>query len=155
MNTETVTLSGTVASAETHAIAKGKKAAAPKAKKAKPAAPAKAKKAPKPDPVVAKLEADLARSKKRLSKKAAPAKKAPAKKKAQSKAKKTGTYATLAAQHTGASTVEHPVQAMWNLCDKMQTARRKDVIAAAVEMGVSYYTARTQYQLWLSAFRNS
>mgnify|MGYP006195775053 CR=1 FL=1 len=28
-------------------------------------------------------------------------------------------------------------------------------LEAAVAQGISYYTARTQYQLWLTAFRNS
>ena len=46
------------------------------------------------------------------------------------------------------STVTIPCQLVWDLADAMAGARRKDVIAAAVEKGVAYYTARTQYQLW-------
>lgn len=161
-------------------LAKGKKApAAPKAKKTpstaasrraaqvKGAATRAAKKAfaapaakPKADPAKAKVEKDLERSKARLAPK--PAKPAPKGKgkpvapKA-SKPSKEGraTYAQLAKTHSGASSIESPVAVMWNLCDEMQEAKRKDVIAAAVQKGVGYYTARTQYQLWLTAFRNS
>lgn len=87
----------------------------------------------------------------------APAKKAPATKKATSaKAPKAGaTYAELKAADKGASKIENPVFEMWTLCDKMQNSRRKDVIAAAVAKGIAFGTARTQYQLWLTAFRNS
>ena len=120
-------------------------APAPKAPVKKKAAPKKAKAPAKKAPA----------SKKPAAKKAAaPAKKAPAKKAAPKKAPQ-GTYAQLAEAHRGASSVENPTQVMWDLCDKMQGSRRKDVIAAAVEKGISYYTARTQYQLWLTAFRNS
>lgn len=84
------------------------------------------------------------------SKKAAPAKKAPAAPKA-----KGGTYADMQANRNVESKVESPVRAMWDLCDSMVENRRKDVIAAAVAKGIAYYTARTQYQLWLTAYRNS
>lgn len=46
------------------------------------------------------------------------------------------------------STVEKPVLLVWNLCDAMTGARRKEVVAAAVAKGVAFYTASTQYQLW-------
>lgn len=91
----------------------------------------------------------------------APAKKAPAKaapkKAAPAPAKKSNpnTYVNLEAKYKGESKIESPVFAMWTLCNKMQDKKRKDVIEAAVAMGISYYTARTQYQLWLTAFRNS
>ena len=51
------------------------------------------------------------------------------------------------------STIESPCFIVWDTADKMskQGARRKDVIAACVEKGVAFYTARTQYQLWLSS----
>lgn len=116
-----------------------------------------AKLAPKPDPAPAKLDADLVRSKEHLAAKPAtpkaPAKPAP-KKKAQAEEGRA-TYTQLAQRSSGPSTVDRPVQVMWNLCDGMKDSRRKDVIAKAVEMGVGYYTARTQYQLWLTAYRNS
>jgi len=64
------------------------------------------------------------------------------------------SYKTLA-QATGKSKVENPTRLMWDLCDSMKGKRRKDVIAKAIEQGISYYTARTQYQSWLTAFRNS
>lgn len=53
------------------------------------------------------------------------------------------------------STVENPVAVVWDLCQKMKNSRRKDVIAEAQKHGVAFYTARTQYQLWLTASRNS
>jgi hypothetical protein len=114
-----------------------------------------------------KQTAKKATAKKATAKKsAAPkAKKAPAKKqpkqaeaeapKPTRRKKAEGTYAELAANRFHESKVENPVRAMWDLCDKMVENRRKDVIAAAVAAGISYYTARTQYQLWLTAYRNS
>lgn len=49
------------------------------------------------------------------------------------------------------SIIDRPVEYMWNLCDEMKGARRKDVIIKAMEAGVAFYTARTQYQLWKKA----
>lgn len=49
------------------------------------------------------------------------------------------------------STVDGAVQVVWDLCNEMPDARRKDVIATAVEKGVAFYTARTQYQKWFTA----
>jgi hypothetical protein len=46
------------------------------------------------------------------------------------------------------STVANPVQLVWALANSMPRAKRKDIIAACVEQGVAFYTARTQYQLW-------
>lgn len=46
------------------------------------------------------------------------------------------------------STVKRPCYVVWDMADKMVGARRKDVVAACVQAGVAYYTARTQYQLW-------
>ena len=77
--------------------------------------------------------------------KPAPAPKAP-------KAAGGVTYKALSA-NTGKSAVEKPVLAMLNLCEQMSGQPRKDVIAAAVELGISYYTARTQYQVWYKAGR--
>lgn len=96
-------------------------------------------------------------AKKKAAAKKAPAKKAPAAEapKPTRRAKAEGTYAELAANRFTASKVENPVRVMWDLCDAMVENRRKDVIAAAVAKGISYYTARTQYQLWLTAYRNS
>lgn len=131
---------------------------APKApaKKAAPAAKAPAakkapaKKAPAPKKEIAKVKPAT----KKAAPAKAPAKKAPAKKAAPA-APRQGTYKDLAANHAGASTAKGPVARMWDLCNEMQQERRKDVIAAAVDAGISYYTARTQYQLWLTAWRNS
>lgn len=58
------------------------------------------------------------------------------------------------AEHRGEivreSTVERPCKLVWHIADEMVGARRKDVLAACVARGVAFYTARTQYQLWLS-----
>lgn len=96
-------------------------------------------------------------AKKVATKKAAPAKKAPAKKakKAPAKPVAAGTYAEMAAASTGPSKVENPVARMWTICEAMVDSKRKDVIASAVAEGISYYTARTQYQLWRTAYLNS
>lgn len=104
-------------------------------------------------PDVARLNAQLDASKARLQKKSDKPKPAPAPK--APRAKKEGTYAQMQANRNTTSTVENPVRAMWDLCDAMTGSKRKDVIAAAVEQGINYYTARTQYQLWLTAWRNS
>lgn len=47
------------------------------------------------------------------------------------------------------STIKRPCFVVWDTADNMPGARRKDVIEACVQAGVAYYTARTQYQLWL------
>jgi len=49
------------------------------------------------------------------------------------------------------STVEGAVGIVWALCAEMPDAGRKEVIAAAVEKGVAFNTARTQYQKWFKA----
>jgi len=58
------------------------------------------------------------------------------------------------AEHRGEivreSTVERPCKLVWHIADEMVGARRKDVLAACVARGVAFYTARTQYQVWLS-----
>lgn len=46
------------------------------------------------------------------------------------------------------STTERPCKSVWAIADEMKGARRKDVIAACVEKGIAYNTARTQYQQW-------
>ena len=49
------------------------------------------------------------------------------------------------------SKVVGPVAIVWDLCIKMKGARRKDVIAAAMKQGVTFNTARSQYQYWYAA----
>lgn len=44
------------------------------------------------------------------------------------------------------SSVDNPVQLVWNIADRMWGDRRKDIIAECVRQGVAYNTARTQYQ---------
>jgi hypothetical protein len=109
------------------------------------------------DAALAKLDANLAAAKARLAPKPdapkTPATKPPVKK--QPKAKQAGTYEAMKANRSPTSSVENPVRAMWDLCDANTDKKRKDVIALAVEAGINFYTARTQYQLWLTAYRNS
>lgn len=52
------------------------------------------------------------------------------------------------------STIQKPCSVVWDIAIKMDGARRKDVIQACVDAGVSYYTARTQYQQWYTAKNN-
>lgn len=63
------------------------------------------------------------------------------------------------AKDTDHSTVLKPTKLVWDIAEKMKAknsdARRKDVIAACVEAGVALNTARTQYQLWFTATKNS
>lgn len=57
------------------------------------------------------------------------------------------------------STIEAPSKRVWEIAEQMKAenpnVRRKDVIAACVEQGIAFYTARTQYQLWFKASRAS
>lgn len=46
------------------------------------------------------------------------------------------------------SSVASPVQQVWAVADSMPEAKRKDIIAACVEQGIAFFTARTQYQKW-------
>jgi hypothetical protein len=49
------------------------------------------------------------------------------------------------------SDISGPCSEVWNICDAMVGARRKDVIEACVQSGIAFYTARTQYQQWKKA----
>lgn len=51
----------------------------------------------------------------------------------------------------GSSTVDGPVARVWEIAENNRNARRKDVVQMAVNAGVAYYTARTQYQAWYTA----
>src|SRR3954462_3622767 len=57
------------------------------------------------------------------------------------------------------SEIVSPVKTMWAICDLMisadPTARRKDMIEAGIKAGIAFYTARTQYQAWFTARRES
>lgn len=91
-------------------------------------------------------------STKKTSSKKAPAKKQPA--------KKVGKVRFTKSLREGdgrvhISTVENPVAVMWDICEKMKNKRRRDVLKAAQEAGIAFWTARTQYQLWSQASRAS
>lgn len=60
------------------------------------------------------------------------------------------SYASMQAARTH-STVASPVAAMWALCNTTIGQSRKAVVLAATQAGISYHTARTQYQAWLKA----
>lgn len=55
----------------------------------------------------------------------------------------------------GVSTAEKPTTLVWIIADSMieggTLAPRKEVIAACLKAGITYGTARTQYQAWFSA----
>ena len=53
------------------------------------------------------------------------------------------------------SEIESPCKVVWDTAVSMPGARRKDVLAACEAKGVAYYTARTQYQTWLTATKAS
>ncbi len=53
-------------------------------------------------------------------------------------------------QEKAKSEIKNPVKAVWEIADKMWGQRRKDIIAACVEAGIAYNTARTQYQAYHS-----
>lgn len=136
----------------------GGKPATPAAKSSKSKKPADASAAlPARDPFTAMVMGDAPKAKpskkpaKAESKKPEPkpAKKA-AKPAAEKRAEATGLDGRL---HK--SQVDGPVKAMWDLCESMKGARRKDVLAKAAEQGIAFYTARTQYQLWSRAVRDS
>lgn len=48
------------------------------------------------------------------------------------------------------STVEKPFNLVHSFLDANPTLTRKQAVAALVEQGVNFYTARTQYQRWFS-----
>lgn len=48
------------------------------------------------------------------------------------------------------SSAKKPVKLVWEIADKMWGESRKDIIAACVEAGIAYNTARTQYQAFYS-----
>ncbi len=51
------------------------------------------------------------------------------------------------------STVASPVRQVWAIADSIPGAKRKDIVAACVEQGIAFFTARTQYQKWNQARR--
>jgi hypothetical protein len=61
--------------------------------------------------------------------------------------------------HPKRSTIESPTKTVWVIADEMMLENpkvpRRDVIAACVNRGIAYFTARTQYQQWLQARRES
>lgn len=52
------------------------------------------------------------------------------------------------------SVVGSPCQLVWQVAEAMEGSKRKDIIAACVEKGIAYYTARTQYQRYREAVRD-
>lgn len=58
---------------------------------------------------------------------------------------------------THKSEIESPVKFVWDTATRMfaenPNTKRKDVLKACEDAGVAYYTARTQYQQWLIAYK--
>jgi len=57
-------------------------------------------------------------------------------------------------EHSNKSAADRPCKLVWAIADEMfavnPSTRRKEVLAECVNRGVAFYTARTQYQQWLS-----
>lgn len=67
---------------------------------------------------------------------------------------KLSTTAKRKIERKDHSSVKSPCTLVWSIAEEMPDAPRKDVIAACVEKGVAYNTARTQYQQWRTAIKN-
>lgn len=57
--------------------------------------------------------------------------------------------------YVGKSTVEGAVSLSPSIFDANPDARRKDAIQLAVDAGITFYTARTQYQKWFKARKSN
>lgn len=55
----------------------------------------------------------------------------------------------------GKSKIGSPCRVVWDIAEKMAGAKRKDIIAACVEAGIAFYTARTQYQKYTEALKEA
>lgn len=51
------------------------------------------------------------------------------------------------------STASNPCKMVWEIAEKMQGSKRKDIIQACVDAGIAYNTARTQYQRYYSTVK--
>lgn len=62
---------------------------------------------------------------------------------------KLPTYKQLA--RYGKSSIESPCEFVHQFCNEHAELTRKQAIAALMERGINYSTARTQYQKWFAA----
>lgn len=53
------------------------------------------------------------------------------------------------------STIGSPCKVVWDIAEQMEGAKRKDIIEECVKQGIAFYTARTQYQKYREAMKNS
>ena len=53
-------------------------------------------------------------------------------------------------ERTHESSIVRPCKQVWHIADSMKGSSRKEVIAACEAAGIAFYTARTQYQNWLT-----
>lgn len=67
-----------------------------------------------------------------------------------SPATKLPAYKVLARQSGATSAIEKPVEFVHSFLNSNPDMKRKAAVAALVEAGVNYSTARTQYQKWFS-----
>jgi hypothetical protein len=71
----------------------------------------------------------------------------------------TGGKAKIVKDRVNRSSIESPTKAVWYIADEMVAANpnvaRKTVIEECVKRGIAFFTARTQYQQWLTAKRES
>ena len=66
-------------------------------------------------------------------------------------AEKLPAYKVLARQSGATSAIEKPVEFVHSFLTANPDMKRKAAVAALVEAGVNYSTARTQYQKWFTA----
>lgn len=93
----------------------------------------------------------------------AAAPKAPKGEKAPKAASTTPAKPQAPADRRKDSEVEGPVKLVWRIADamlakiggNMDNLKRKDVLAECDRQGIAFYTARTQYQRWFSAQKES
>jgi len=60
---------------------------------------------------------------------------------------------TAVVEKLRSSSIQNPCQRVWNICEEMKGTRRGVVLQKCVEEGITFNTARTQYQQWLVASR--
>ena len=58
------------------------------------------------------------------------------------------TTVSTKGQRVNFSEQPKPCNFVWEMCDTHPEAKRSEVIAFCVSLGIAYFTARTQYQAW-------
>lgn len=73
--------------------------------------------------------------------------------------KKVAEKVVVKVERLHKSTVEGPTKLVWFIAEELHAAnpsiKRSQVIAECVKRGIAFFTARTQYQQWMTATRES